>query len=308
MEKFVRGLGSGCLLLLAAGSAAAESIPPACKALANDVTRIAAHAEVADKPDLKVTAGPDNCVFSNVSIHVGRIADWSIDRLAITSPEIRSGFGKRPPASLRIDATGIRFGVRIGDAHARYLSSVMQKPFDVRLHYDWDQDGGHLQVHEISLESPWLGHASLAMDLDMPPDPDAPGSIPHDGNPFIRDSSIRQIHFVLDNRAIVESMMMPLLVGLVPKEKDPAIEFPKIQAMVEKQVHRSPTSQADAASKDALVRFVRDFPHPSGHFEETISFDPPLRLDDLRSDKKERWMRGAHVQAVYQPLPQASVR
>ncbi len=185
----------------------------------------------------------------------------------------------------------------LGDSHSRYLASVLQQPFDIRLHYDWDRAGGHLQVHEITLKGPGIGLASLSMDLDVPANSGTSGF------PRNVDLSIRRIHLALDNRSVIEKMLMPLLVGLIPRDKDPAVEFPRIQEEVERQVGKLPDMLADRASKDALVRFARDFPHPAGHFEETISFDPPLRLDALRTDKEGRWVRGAHVQALYQSAP-----
>lgn len=284
-------------ILLASPAASAPAVPDvsACKALAGNLSHIM-HVEVSNLPESAVTARPGSCIFSHATLNMSGFFVWSIDRLTIASPDIARGAGTTFPGSLRVDATGIRLETRIADSHARYLTSVAQKPFDVSFQYDRDRAARRLTVREVTIRSPWIGYASLAFDLDIPPDAGAPK-----GMSKARDVAIRQLHFVLDNREIVESMLIPVLVSLLPADKDPAIEFPKIQKQVELQARELPASSADDASKDALIRFTRDFPHPSGHFEETLRFDHPLVLEELLSGGKGKWLRGAHLQAAYQP-------
>ncbi len=112
MRKWVPGLGLGCALSLAVAPAMAASIPPACKSMSDDLlARTGSRVEIAAMGDAQVTGDTSSCTFAHVTLNLSRALNWSIDRLTISSPEIPSGFGKTFPASLQVDATGIRVGI-----------------------------------------------------------------------------------------------------------------------------------------------------------------------------------------------------
>jgi hypothetical protein len=62
-----------------------------------------------------------------------------------------------------------------------------------------------------------------------------------------------------------------------------------------------PAAMVDDQSKDALHRFVQDFPHPTGHFEETFEFEPPLRLKDMDVAKVDQLLHRAKINVSYSP-------
>jgi len=271
-----------------------------CEALADRLANSVMRVTVAGGSGSVTSLGADSCTFKNLELDSGHIAGWTADRVTLTSPGIAASTPGSIPKVLRADITGIRFSVRVDDSHARYLNAAVQRPFDIHLNYEWDDEAHQLHVREATLESPWIGRTSLSADLDVGGSKDG-----FNGRIQDRGITLRRVHFVLDNRAIVEAMMLPALVGSLPKDKDPAVEFPKIQRLIEKEVRALPASGANEASKDALIRFVRDFPHPTGHFEETVTFDQPISLDELTTDKKGRWLRKARIEAAYSPTPAA---
>jgi len=293
------GAGKGCRLLETACAlgatllvlpASASAAPRTCKDLISQESL-----KDLATPQTRTVDVAQGCAFTNLTFKLSYVRTLTIDRLTLSGDGLLGDGAAFPPVSLRAEAQGIRFAPDIKDTHARYLMQVVQKPFSVRLSYDWDEATHQVHVHDISLDSPWLGDIGISLDLDAPTPEKA---------------AVRRISVRLDNRSLVESMLMPLLVGLIPADEDPAIEIPKIQEKAEKDIQKMPASLVDPSSREALIAFTRDFPHPTGHFEEAVGFATPISLDDVwdalkdNNGKAATLLHNAHIQARYVPQPE----
>jgi hypothetical protein len=260
-----------------------------CRSLTKTLLKYAVTAETT------IQDGKDSCTFAHLAIGVKSYRGWTIEQLRIAGPDFQHLGRNNPlPQSLAVDVKGIRTTTSLGNSHTQYIMAVSQKPMEARLSYDWDKANRQLHVHEVTLASPGLGRVNVELDADLP-DLASPDHL--DPRAF----GIRRLHLVLDNRALVESMLIPVLVGMLPPDKDPAVEFPKFQKKIQKELDTIPAPMVDDQSKDALHRFVRDFPHPTGHFEETFEFEPPLRLEDMNVSKTDQLLHRARIRVSYSP-------
>ncbi|MGC4251084.1 MAG: hypothetical protein QM605_06325 [Sphingobium sp.] len=265
--------------------------PPSCRQLSEGLLKNAM------TPKSRVRDSDGTCQFTDVRIKTGTLQAWSVDQLTVTGLRQWDGKTSPLPPSLKVEAKGIRFAPEIENARTRYLMALTQKPFDARLDFGYDVAAQQLSIREVALESPWLGHIGFAVEAafhgdNFPKAEDMKG---------LRISSAR---FVLDNKIVLESMIMPTLIAMIPDDKDPAVEFPRLQKDAERRWRKLPEEVLDRQSRDALIAFTRDFPHPSGHFEFDIRFAEPLSLDDATQRKKEKdWLKAAHIAARYEPRP-----
>ena len=86
-------------------------------------------------------------------------------------------------------------------------------------------------------------------------------------------------------------------------DKDPAVEFPRKQKAIEQKLRDIPGTVIDPQGRDALIRFTRDFPHPTGHFEMDLNFATAQSLEAINLKKDADWLSGARITASYQPAP-----
>ncbi|MCI4591809.1 hypothetical protein MOK15_17135 [Sphingobium sp. BYY-5] len=263
--------------------------PPSCRQLSEGLLKNAM------TPQSKVRSIDGQCLFSNMRIKTGTRQAWTVEQLTVAGLDQWDGKLSPLPPHLRVEAKGIRFSYEIDNSHARYQMALTQKPFDARLDFAFDVAAKTLSLREVALESPWLGHVSFAADAEFQGD-------------NVRDPSdliglrVSRLRFVLDNRSLLESMIMPSLIAFIPDDKDPAVEFPRQQKEAERRLKKLPTSALDAESRQALIRFTRDFPHPSGHFELDLMLDRPTSLDGIAKQKKnDAWLDHARIFARYQP-------
>lgn len=278
------------LLVIAADGHATVPPPPTCDDLADSLFRGAL------TRDSRVRTEGESCIFTNVHIKTGHLAAWSIGQLTITGlkgPELNP---KTRPARLqvRVEATHIVYAPTIDNARARYQIALTQRPFDVRFDVDLDFQTSHLSIREAALESPWLGTINVAFDAIL------------EGNDIPEPSQVlgfkfSRIRFGLDNRIVFESMVMPMVLALLPQDKDPAVEIPRLQKDAERDLKRLPASAIDPASRDALIRFTRDLPHPTGHFTAEVNFPTPQPVRALIADsgKKMAWAKDTRIAAQY---------
>jgi hypothetical protein len=260
------------LFVLAASSATAQPREVSCKALAD---RLLAGRTTAET---KVTQDGQTCAVTNLKIAKSRYQGWTIERLTVTGPDFRRlEKGQLFPTALRVEALGVRFAPDIEDTHSRYLIQAQQRPLDARLDYAWDKATQRLHLRELAVEGSVGGLFAVSMDADLA-DLDTRTTLPGP-----KDLGVRRARLVFDNGGLFESLLLPVILGLVPADKDPAAEIPKAQAREKAKVRALPSSTIDEASKDALSRFIDDFPHPRGHFEIDQTFDAPLRLTDPRA-------------------------
>lgn len=288
-------LAPAMLLLsgLTASSTAAEPVPQACTALAQGFLKGA----ITDPG--QVHASDEGCQFSDVRIKLGHTQSWSIDQLTISGLD---GWDRKTtplPPHLLVSAKGIRFSPAIDNSHIRYQLRLTQHPFDARLDAGFDPASKQLSIRELALESPWIGHIGLNMDAIYRLDQDA-----HAGRdlPDLPALQLSHSRLVLDNKTLFESMLMPMIIAFVPQDQDPAVVFPRWQKRAEAQLREIPAKLLDPASREALIGFIRDFPHPTGHFQINISLAHPISPGEIKAKKGDAaFLKEAKITAVYQP-------
>jgi hypothetical protein len=283
-----------CLAAVALLPAGAVATPPqtsSCKDLSEGLLKESL------PPASKVQTVGQACLFTHIRFKAGTRQSWTIEQVSVVGLDGWDSKRSKLPPHLQVEAKGILFSPEIDSARMRYQLAVTQRPFDARLQFDWDSAGRQFHLREVALDSPWLGHISLGTDAVLSgqdlPSPSGLGKV-----------QISRVRFVLDNRTVLESMIVPTLLGLIPEDKDPAVEIPKAQAKAERQLREMPQTVIDAASRDALIGFIRDFPHPSGHFELDLTLAEPRSLDSIKVQRKDDdWIGKARISARYEPAP-----
>ncbi|WP_343611308.1 hypothetical protein [Novosphingobium sp.] len=256
--------------------------------------------EKAVTPQSKVEMTEAGCHITDVQLKKGTYQSWMIADLSVAGLEGWDRKSKTFPSHIKLTARGIRFFPQIGNSHTRYQIALTQKPFDVRLDAGFDLASKQIVIRELALESPWIGHIGFEVEASFAPD-EAGGP----DQPSLQDmkGGLRILHtrLVLDNRTLFEGMLMPMIIAMIPPDDDPAEVIPKWQKKAEADLRKLPDSLVDAASRDALIRFTRDFPHPTGHFDLDIRLARPLGLGELKPGKDgNNPLKGAKLTAVYE--------
>lgn len=282
------------------GTAEAAPIPKGCDFLKGLLDK-------AVTPQSKVEMVEGGCHITDVQIKMGTYQSWMIADLTVARLEGWDRTSARLPSHIKLAARGIRFFPQVGNSHTRYQLALTQKPFDVRLDAGFDLASRQVFIHELALESPWIGHIGFEVEASIAPDE---AGAPE--QPSLRDMKgglrISHTRVVLDNRTLFESMLMPMVIAMIPPDDDPAEVIPKWQKKAEASLRTLPDSLIDAASRDALIRFTRDFPHPTGHFDLDVRLLKPVGLGELKPGKKgDNPLKGAKLTAVYD-TPAASAQ
>lgn len=279
--------------LTGGGRAMAAPEPQACTALAQGFLKGA----ISDPGQVHAT--DRGCLFSDVQIKLGRYQNWTVEQLTI---EGLNGWDRKAsplPPHLLVSAKGIRFAAPVENSHLRYQMRLTQRPFDARLDAGFDPATKALSIHELAIESPWIGHIALGIDAVYRAEQD--GHAGHD-LPDLPALQLSHTRLVLDNKTLFESMLMPTIIALVPAEQDPAEVFPRWQKKTEAQLRELPTRLLDADSREALIRFIRDFPHPTGHFAFDLRFAQPVTLAGLKAGKDHvSFLKDTKITVTYQP-------
>lgn len=290
-------LASAALLLLAlsSDSAAAQSVPSACTTLAQGFLKGA----ITDPGQVHAT--DQGCQFSNIQVKLSRYQSWTVDQLTISGLENWDRKASPLPPHLLVSARGVRFAPAVDDSHMRYQMRLTQRPFDARLDAGFDPASQQLSIHELAIESPWIGHIGLGIDAVYRAEQDKHAGHDLPDLPALRLSHTR---LVLDNKTLFEGMLMPAIIAFVPADQDPAVAFPRWQKKTEAQLRELPNGLLDHDSREALIRFIRDFPHPTGHFAVDVSFVHPISPGAIKAGKDHvSFLKDTKISVVYQPAP-----
>jgi hypothetical protein len=279
---------------LPSSEAAARSAKLTCNTLAEGFLKASM------TPASTVATAGGGCTFTNLRIKTGTRQSYSVERLEVAGLADWDPDRTPLPAAVNLDAHGIRFAPDIDSARIRYQIAVSQHPFDVRARIAWNAPTHVLHLQELSMSGPTLKHISLALDVILPSE-----KIPGSGD--FDKLRISHAHVTLDNGYVFESMIVPIILPMIPEDEDPAIEVPKALKAAEKKLLATPATRTDAASRDALIRFVRDLPHPTGHFDLDLNWLQPRSLSDIKGALRGDFLGGARAVAQYVPLAPAAV-
>lgn len=287
---------------------ATDEARPDCNALVDALPVIQRTAQTT------ITADGEGCTITGFRISSGSsgIIDTglSIERAhASGAGLVRAAATQRFPDWLRLELNGVRVDVKTGKPGVDYMNRRQQKPFDVRLVYRSDKAKNAIRLEEASLAGEALGLLRLdatVYGLDL-------AALKVGEQPDLPSLRIGDLGLRLDNKAMIATFALPLIIGAIGFEHDPEPALEAYRKTAIDMLDLLPGSFMVAASKDALTRFIRDFPDPSGRLELTAKADPPFAIvrfgmlggateaGDIRG-RLQRMLGDAKLEAGYAPV------
>ena len=225
---------------------------------------------------------PNGCVISNGAIATSTYQTWAFDRAEIKTDDfagLAGGGNRKIPAWGLLSLEGVRFRIRSGNSVVNYINRLQQWPMDLDMSYHWDPQAGRLELDEARLSSVKAGLVALSGDFVLDGNVNA-GAIPDPAN-----VGVSRLRFRLDNQGLFEALAGPALsaylAAQIGQDADLDAEVERLKALAVKSIGATPETVADGASRQALIRFVEDLPHPTGFFSVEVEFPKPLKLSDL---------------------------
>jgi len=293
----------------ARAQAATDDARPDCNALVEALplvqrtaqTTVKAEGEGCTITGFRISSGSSGTIDTGLSIARAHVRGAGLVRAAAT---------QRFPDWLRLELSGVRVDVKTGKPGVDYLNRRQQKSFDVKLAYRSDKANDAIRIEEASLGGEALGHLRLdatiyGLDLSAL----KPGE--RLDLPSLR---VGYLGLKFDNKAMIASFALPLIIGIIGYEHDPEPAFDAYRKQAIETLDLLLGSFISTASKEALTRFIRDFPDPAGPLELTAKADPPFALvrlgmlggamepDDIR-ERLQRMLGDAKLEAGYRPAP-----
>ncbi|HEY4198988.1 MAG TPA: hypothetical protein VGM83_00355 [Devosiaceae bacterium] len=226
-------------------------------------------------PDSTLETLPDGCAATHLVISGGQYQRWTIDRLSLTGIDMNSTAVGAPQA-LQLDAKGLAFAPDVGNPVSAYIMKVRQQPLDVHLayHYDDAQKQMHLDATVTGEGYGDFGVSATILGF-------SPADINFSEVPDTAKIAIAGLSTTLENKEMIESFIVPMVASMTPTDGDPEKFIGDGKAGLIAMIGGLPDATASATSKDALSRFVGDFPHPRGKLDLDVEPTPPLKADDL---------------------------
>lgn len=300
----MRSLFLSTMLVLASGIAGAGAQSPAgsgtnCQALLGDFG-------VSLGQEVRTRDRPNGCVITNGALDTARYQTWTFTRAEIKAENFASIRKDNVviPAWGSIAVEGLIPRFRTGNPLASYITKLQQWPMEFAASYRWHAADGRLEVDDVRLSSIRGGVMSVSADLTADRNT-TPQALAATGNIGISRLRVR-----LDNQGLFEALVGPSAVALAAYFSVPDGETGDIEARIEEAKAKAvallaaaPDTQLDKDSKQALIRFVQDMPHPTGYFSVEIELPKPLTISDLAPGmddlKPARILAGARIEARY---------
>lgn len=211
---------------------------------------------------------PEGCTINSFYIRQSGTVRYKVDKLDIVAPGLLDAYGAgKLPARMEATATGLRMSPDIDDPRYEYLLEIQVRPFDVHFAYDWNSQTGDLAVKDISMSGEALGRLAFSGLLSGVTDLDFEAM--HDGPPS--SVTAKQVSVLLENRALFETLIAPMLIYTMPEGEDPRPHIAAIRQKFIDFIRVLPESIVPAASKTAIADFAGQFPSPKGKWELDIS-------------------------------------
>lgn len=306
---------AGLLMLAAFSSQAARAQSAADDARRDCNALIDALPIVQRTAQTTVNLEDDGCRIASFRISSGPSGSMdpglSIERAEVRGADlVRAAAGQRFPEWLRLELSGVRVDMKTGKPGLDYMNRRQQKPFDVRLSYRSDKASGAIRLEEASIVGEKLGLLRLdatVYGLDL-------SALKVGEQPNLLSLRIGGLALRLDDKAMTTTFLLPLIMARIGFDQDPVPAFEAYRKQAVDMLDLLPGSFMPAASRDALARFIGDFPDPSGPLALTAKADPPFALvrlgmlggaaepDDIRQ-RLVRMLGEAKLEASYAPLP-----
>ncbi|WP_374832758.1 hypothetical protein [Paenochrobactrum pullorum] len=250
---------------------------------------------------------PEGCIISNSIYDSSSFMDWSIERAIVEFDRFQDylsdtpDLNKAPPQWGRIAVDGIRMILQSGNHMSNYITSIQQWPMDVSASYRFNPESGFLHIQNAEISSTKLGKASISAEINLPAGSSVASLIAHP------TATLSHLRIRLDNQGIWESFALPVLANYAAlpsesEERDLEADIARLRDLASKAIEMLPDSQINASSRQALLKFIQDMPHPAGFFAMDLQFDPPLPIDSdfIESGKlTDQALIGGKITAIY---------
>ena len=286
----------GCLFAPAIAEAAPEAIT--C-GMVRSLPLLQAGSQ---EPDVTFEETQEGCIVRNLApFQKTGIARWQIGTLDIRgrwqAPDDPADLARAaPPTALSVKARDIVQIFETDDPVMNYQFQIQQRPIAVTLDFDWDPESGTAHLAELSLAGEFLGRASLALTARLP----AAATIGDLQEANLRVESFR---LSLENRSLVERLLLPPLLATLSPEADPAGLVERSRRRFLSAVGALADQLASKDSRQALATFAQDFPRPTGAFEAEIRLTEAIFPLSALSECREPPFCLARLEARYEPAP-----
>ena len=238
------------------------------------------------------------CIIKNGAIDHDSRVQWHFKSLTITGDYGTSGrsYPQLPPrGSFAVDELILLTGRFPGQD---YIMRHTATPISYRFSYEFDSKGRSLRVGELSATSK-LGRVGLAGEAKV--DFDLKAEL-HAFEEYAQYVDISEFSFEVLNSGLFESLILPLVVGVVGFDVDPEARITSFQSALSDEIAALPESQASGMSKSALKKFIGEFPHPAGPFKASIKFGSPVSAEALRKGEVDvsALLKTVKIDAVYE--------
>ncbi len=256
--------------------------------------------------DAQIDDRPNGCVMTGGAIETSSYQTWVFKRAEIEADNF-AGIKKdmsTVPTWGRLAIEGLTWRFHTSSPVTNYITKLQQWPMDVTAAYHWFPADGRLEVQDLQVTSVRTGLMSVSADLvtDKNTTPQALLTSGHIG--------LSRLRLRLDNQGLFEALVGPMASASLLYFSKPGDDQPEIEPQVEGAKTRAiasltatPETQIDGESRQALIRFIQDIPHPTGFFSLEIEFAKPIMLSDLSLASDEativKMIAAARIKARY---------
>lgn len=305
---------AGALALAALSSHAVQAQAPKDEARPDCNALVDALPVLQRTAQTTVDAEGEGCRIASFRISTGRSGSLDpglfVARADVSGADlVRAAATQRFPEWLRLELSGVRVDVKTGKPGLDYMNRRQQKPFDVRLIYRSDKATGAIRLEEASIVGEVLGLLRLdatIYGLDL-------SALKVGEQPDLPSLRVGGLALRLDDKAMTTTFLLPLIIARIGFDQEPVPVFEAYRKQAVDMLDLLPGSFLPAASRNALARFIGDFPDPSGPLELKAKAEPPFALvrlgmlggatepDDIRQ-RLVRMLGEAKLEASYAPI------
>lgn len=256
--------------------------------------------------DSKVEPIDGGCHIHNIHIAVSRFVRWKLPDLRVTGADLfDAATAQRMPVALEVSvkrAAMIPSGVSPAQT---YTMEVMQPGYDAHVSYAWNPESRDFALDDFTLTVPGAGSFSINGGLsNLSELPALEKKPPEDA----KQAAIKTLSIKLENHDLFQTLIVPLLIGLIPEGEDPRVLVPRYQMAATVFIDGLPETVADADSKSALKAFVAHFPRPAGTYDMSVETQPPIRMEEWQGAADPAVLTGLinrmKISASHQPSAQ----
>lgn len=218
--------------------------------------------------------GEDGCRTGPLRFPFGNLAGYEVASLLIRSSPQDGGAGVLP-ASLRVEARGVAFSLRSGNAGLDWVTRQQQWPFDLVLDLGQDMATRRIVLRELSMRGEMVGEVVLSATVE------GVAPLRADALPAITGAGLRSLRLSLDSRTFLTAFVLNAFVSWLPPDNPGAAVDAAREAATRWVRDLVPQAGLAPAAAEAIAGLVRDFPRPRHPFLISIEATRPIASADL---------------------------